>query len=134
MCVLQLHGGAGVGCRPVAHSIASHHIPSPQLVYGTLESLDREYNHVYVASAVLEQILEYLEEGGDEYYEGTHKHPLVICSRTRADVVIALLAAHLSGVGPPVAGVLTTGKADYGPHSSQVGSGGDEKENLKKET
>lgn len=89
-------------------------------MYGTLESLDREYNHVYVASAVLEQILAYLEEGGDEYYEGTHKHPLVICSRTRADVVIALLAAHLSGVGPPVAGVLTTGKADYGLHSSKV--------------
>lgn len=99
---------------------AHTNLHTPQLVYGSIESLDREYNHVYVASAVLEQILEYLEEGGDEYYEGTHKHPLVICSRTRADVVIALLAAHYTGVGPPVAGVLTTGKAEYGSHSAKV--------------
>lgn len=85
-----------------------------------MASLDRDFNHVYVASAVLEQVLEYLEEGGDEYYEGTHKSPLVICSRTRADVIIALLAAHFTGVGPTCAGILTTGRADYGQRSAKV--------------
>mmetsp|Transcript_19762 Transcript_19762/g.42933 ORF Transcript_19762/g.42933 Transcript_19762/m.42933 type:complete len:768 (-) Transcript_19762:957-3260(-) len=66
---------------------------------GTL--LDTEFTDIIVASQRVEELLEILDERRDE-------HPLVVTSMDRLDIVLGLLAAHVSVQGPSVAGVLLT--------------------------
>ncbi|KAG2494209.1 hypothetical protein HYH03_007567 [Edaphochlamys debaryana] len=70
-------------------------------LYGDRSLTDVEFDDVVVASQRLEELLEMLGErpGG---------RPLVVTSADRLDIVLGLLASHLSVRGPDVAGILLT--------------------------
>lgn len=62
--------------------------------------LDREFNSVVVASQRLEELLEALEA------MPPGKRPLVVTTVDRLDLVLGLLAAHVSVASPPIAGIM----------------------------
>lgn len=85
-----------------------------KVVFGGASVLDREVDRVFVASAHLETLLEYVDDASAGEWD-VPRRPLVICSHTRADVIIALLAAHFSGAGPHASAILMTGAARITP-------------------
>jgi len=62
--------------------------------------VDREFNAVVVASQRLEELLEALEA------MPPGRRPLVVTTADRLDLVLGLLAAHVSACSPPIAGIV----------------------------
>lgn len=104
--------------------------------------VDREFNAVVVASQRLEDLLAALhEEGGGSAAPSSpagagsggggnnHNHrPLVVTTADRLDLVLGLLATHLSASAPPIAGVLLcpTATSSASAASSPSGFGAEE--------
>jgi BioD-like phosphotransacetylase family protein len=91
--------------------------PPPELLArGQLQlHVDREFNTVVVASQRLEELLEALEA------LPPGRRPLVVTTVDRLDLVLGLLAAHVSASGPTVAGIMLCPTAADG---GDVGGGG----------
>jgi BioD-like phosphotransacetylase family protein len=86
-------GGGAIG-QPGKGSSDSAVVLSDEL------HVDREFNAVVVASQRLEELLEALEA------LPPGKRPLVVTTVDRLDLVLGLLAAHVSVSAPPIAGIM----------------------------
>jgi len=108
---LPLSGAAG------ASSASSGTVPPELLATGQLQlHVDREFNTVVVASQRLEELLEALEA------LPAGRRPLVVTTVDRLDLVLGLLAAHVSVSGPPVAGIMLCPTAAGGEGGASAGS------------
>ena len=50
------------------------------------------------------------------------ERPLVVTNAERTDILMGLLAAHMSGVGPHAAGVIATNRSKLGAHDDWLGA------------
>ena len=85
---------AGLGCR---------------LVYGDADDLDADVQQILVCSLDVSRFLDkidYLNRKRRAMGEHSDVRPLVITTKDRADVVLALAAAHSCGTGHNVAGLI----------------------------
>jgi BioD-like phosphotransacetylase family protein len=94
-----------------------------RLLYGSAEDLDCDVNEVLVAAEDASAFLEKLDAKNQERIRRGEppSRPLVLTSKSRADVLLSLTAAHVTGTGPHVAGIiLTDAKESVGAATDRV--------------
>lgn len=94
-------GGAGGAAASSGGAVSSGKSSADStMVLSDELHVDREFNAVVVASQRLEELLEALEA------LPPGKRPLVVTTVDRLDLVLGLLAAHVSVSAPPIAGIM----------------------------
>ncbi|GAB4821111.1 hypothetical protein N2152v2_008157 [Parachlorella kessleri] len=94
-----------------------------RLLYGSPEDLDCDVADIMVCAEDVASFLDKIDQrNADRAREGLHPvRPLVITSKTRADVILSLTAAHVCGTGPHIAGLLLTDStAAFGTAASRI--------------